>query len=307
MSESPEHTDAKHQAGWSERRWWRQLTGRTAITDSDAPADPTAAITLAPDPRKWRTRRSVFPAGVLRRTWDKLVVPADPPEGFASESLGDLEAKLRTTDEAVAAAILAEAEQAYREPQELIESAERRATTLQGTVAIAASVALAGAGLLLDPTRVPSRSWRVAIVVALALFVLCLLGCAVRALGATVRIFNYEEPGYERIVDRVSMSGPAAMTSRAAELLRAAAVADMIGSVKVGLLRPAAWWFRLALLLLAALTAIVGAYALSDAATSTHRTSGSNATNARSASRSTTTPTAKDRGRSRTPANTVAP
>ncbi len=242
--------------------WWRLLTGSSPAEDEPSDHDPTGPIIVSPDPKKWRTRRSVFPEGRRRNVWDKIVVPSDPPERFATESLSDLVVKLSTTDEHVAAAILTEAEAAYREPQELIESAERRATTLQGTVAIAASVALAGGGLLLDPSRVSGREWRIAIVVTLALFVVCLLGCAVRALGATVRIFNFEEPGYARIADRATMSNSEALTNRAAELLRASAVADMIGSVKVGLLRAAAWWFRLALVLLALLTIVVSAYAI---------------------------------------------
>lgn len=258
----PPELQATAGSGRRESWWWRLLAGSQPATDEEAPYDPTGPITVSPDPRKWRTRRGVFPEGRRREIWDKIVVPADPPERFASESLGELAGKLRTTDEDVAAAILAEAEAAYREPQQLIESAERRATTLQGTVAIAASVALAGGGLLLGPSRISGREWRIAIFVVLALFVVCLLSCAVRALGATVRIFNFEEPGYERIVERASMSNAEALTNRAAELLRASAVADMIGSVKVGLLRAAAWWFRVALVLLALLTAVVGAYAI---------------------------------------------
>lgn len=251
-------------AGSRLRTWgaWRLLTGYSPTTDEDTADDATGPITISPDPRKWRTRRGVFPEGRWRDMWDKVVVPAAPPERFATESLTDLTEKLRTSDEDVAGAILAEAEAAYSEPQQLIESAERRATTLQGTVAIAASVALAGGGLLLDPSRVHGHSWRIAMVVLLALFVVCLLGCAVRALGATVRIFNFEEPGYARIGDRATMSNAEVLTNRAAELLRASAVADMIGSVKVGLLRAAAWWFRLALVLLTLLTAVVSAYAI---------------------------------------------
>lgn len=229
--------------------------------EPESEPDLTGPITNSPDPKKWRRRRTKLPIALVP-LWDYVMVPAEPPERFATESLGDLANKLKTTDEDVAAAVLSEAEAAYSEPQQRIDSAERRATTLQGTVAIAASVALAGGGLLLDPSRIHGRCWRIAIVVLLALFVVCLLGCAVRALGATVRIFHFEEPGFTRITDRASMSSADAKTYRAAELLRAAAVADMIGSVKVGLLRSAAWWFRVALVLLVLLTTLVSAYAI---------------------------------------------
>jgi hypothetical protein len=242
--------------------WWRLLCGSAPANDEEGDDDPTGPITISPDPKKWRVRRSICRDGWWRTKWDEVFVPADPPERFATESLSDLAGKLKTPDEDVARAILAEAEAAYSEPQQVIDSAERRATTLQGTVAIAASVALAGGGFLLDPSRIEGRGLRIAIVVLLALFVVCLLGCAVRALGATVRIFNFEEPGFVRIGDRASMSNTEVLTHRAAELLRASAVADMVGSVKIGLLRSAAWWFRRALLLLALLTVLISAYAI---------------------------------------------
>lgn len=53
-----------------------------------------------------------------------------------------------------------------------------------------------------------------------------------------------------------------ALTHRAAELLRASEVADQIGKVKVGLLRSAAWWFRIAILLLACLAGVLLAYSI---------------------------------------------
>ena len=222
---------------------------------------PTGPITVSPDPEKWRKRRDKIPAW-CRGVWDYVFVPADPPERFATEPLAELAIKLATSDHDVAMAILAEAEAAYSEPQQRIESAERRATTLQGTVAIAASVALAGAGLLLDPARINGQLWRIGFGSLLILFVICLMGCALRAVSATTRIFNFEEPGLERIYERAGMDKAEVLTYRAAELLRAFAIADMIGSVKVGLLRAAAWWFRWALVWLALLTALVAAYAI---------------------------------------------
>lgn len=235
--------------------------GPDAPSGDQTMAEPVGPITVSADPTKWRNRRGKVPSCLLW-LWDYIFVPADPPERFATEPLADLAAKLRTDNQELAAAILAEAEATYAEPQDRIESAERRATTLQGTVAIAASVALAGAGLLLDPGRIQGHLWRIAFGVLLILFVICLTGCAIRALSVTARIFNFEEPGIDRIFDRAKMDRAEVLTQRAAEMLRAFAVADMIGSVKVGLLRAAAWWFRWALVWLALLTILVGAYAI---------------------------------------------
>jgi hypothetical protein len=231
-----------------------------AVQDT-ADLSGTGPITVSPDPKRQRARREKVP-GWLRAAWDYVVVPADPPERFATESLADLAARLRTDDESVARAVLAEAEATYAEPLDRIESAERRATTLQGTVAIAASVALAGTGLLLDPGQIQNRTWRITLVTALLVFVVALIGCGIRALGATARIFNLEEPGLDRIFERAGMTVADASTHRAAELLRAFAVADMVASVKVGLLRAAAWWFRWALLFLTLLALLFGTYAI---------------------------------------------
>ena len=53
-----------------------------------------------------------------------------------------------------------------------------------------------------------------------------------------------------------------ALAHRTAELLRSSAVADQIGRVKVGLLRSAAWWFRIAVLVLVAVAGLLLAYAI---------------------------------------------
>jgi Collagen triple helix repeat (20 copies) len=225
--------------------------------------DPRGPITASPDKEKWRKRFARVQGTRLQRPYEILFVPAPAPERFANEHLDALAQRLRTTNPTVARATLAEAEEIYQEPQQRIESAERRATTLQGTVAIAASVAAAGGGLLLDPTRVHGHGWRVALGLLLAAFVGCLTGCAMRALGATSRTFNFEEPGVERIVERAKATNDYdALTLRAAELLRAFGVADQVGKVKVGLLIAAAWWFRLAILTLCLLTGLIAAYAI---------------------------------------------
>lgn len=234
----------------------------SAPTDDDAVLGP---IIRSPDPRRWRDRW-LWVQGhcpdLLQRAYASAVVPADVPGGYAAVHLNTLKEQLRTPCEATASAVLAEAESAAAEPQERIDGAERRATTLQGTLAIAASVTVAGAGLVLRDDTIDAGGWRTALAATFAAAVIALLACALRAAQVTGRIFQFEEPGFERIAARAQMSASDAMTSRAAELLRAAAVADVVGSIKVGLLRAAAGWFRLALVLLGAVAALLLAYAL---------------------------------------------
>jgi hypothetical protein len=216
--------------------------------------------------RAWR-QRSLEPV----RSY--VLVPAPAPEDFAREPLDDLADSLRTDRQEVARAILTEAEAIFQEPVDRIDSAERRATTLQGTVAIAASVVVAGAGLLLDPSKVSDQRWRMVFSVSVLAFVICLTASAIRALSATSRIFRFEQPGPQRIGHRASMSECDVLTHRAAELLRASEVANQIGRVKVGLLRSAAWWFRLAIVSLAVLAALIATYVIAGPQPTTRRPS----------------------------------
>jgi hypothetical protein len=192
------------------------------------------------------------------------LVPAKLPTDFALEPLPGLAARLATSDVQVAKAVLDEAQAIYREPQDRIESAERRATTLQGTVAIAASVVVAGAGQVLDTAKFPGQGWRVAFTAVLLAFVVCLVACAIHALGVTGRAFRFHEPGPQRIGDLAAMSEEEALVHRAAELLRSSEVANQVARVKVGLLRSAAWWFRIAILTLAVLGGLMLACAIAD-------------------------------------------
>lgn len=224
-------------------------------------ADETGPITVSPDPRRLRERRDRVPDGWVRRRYDYLFVPAEVPQHF-TESLDDLIAKLPAKGPKEAEAVLDEAKAIYEETLARIDGAERRATTLQGTVAVAASLSVAGAGLIVDADRTSDDGWRIGLALGLLGFLLCLVMCALRAAGATSRIFQFLEPGRERIVMRAAMGQRDMLVHRAAELLRASGVADEVATVKVGLLRSAAWWFRAALLVLALFGGAVGWYSV---------------------------------------------
>src|SRR4051794_17010034 len=77
-----------------------------------------------------------------RRAWEHVSVRLDEGTEF-SGSAEEVAAKLATDDDALASALLAQAEKTAAEPHERADGAERRATTLQGAVAIAASFGLA--------------------------------------------------------------------------------------------------------------------------------------------------------------------
>lgn len=223
--------------------------------------DPEAPITRTPDLTRWRKRYERLP-NWLKPVWDYLVVMADAPSGFAKYDLRELAKDLSTDDLEVANATLADAESTLAEPVARIQNAESRATTLLGSVAIAATVAVAGAGLLAGTNPVAATCWRVAFGAVLALFILCLVGSAVRALSATNRIFSFPNSGTQLTLKRAKMSATEAVTHRAAEILRTADVADKVAEVKVGLLRAAATWFRWALGWLTVLVLLGAIYGL---------------------------------------------
>ncbi len=225
------------------------MNGNTDAGEDELPG----RIERSPDPKRIRDRRASL-SGWRRTIYDHVVVPAEIPQEF-NEPLAELIDRLRTADPLTAATILEEAQAISAGTMGRIDSAERRATTLQGTVAIAASLAVTGAGLLLDPSKVPDRDWQFALLALLGCFLACLIGCAWRALSVTGRMFEFEQPGPERIHLRAQAVGPDAQAFRAAELLRAAGVASEVGAVKIGLLRAAAGWLRLALIVLAAFMA----------------------------------------------------
>ena len=86
-----------------------------------------------------------------------------------------------------AASVLDEASNVHDDALATIASAESRATSLQSTVSIAASLVVAGGALLVDPTKIDDRGWRIALLIALGMTLLCLIGCAWRALAVTGR------------------------------------------------------------------------------------------------------------------------
>jgi hypothetical protein len=198
--------------------------------------------------------------GKLLRTL-QLSLPLDDPDEF-TETPEQAIARLTTSDEKVAAAILEEANAIYDAQADRAESAERRATTLQGAVAIAASFGLSGAGFIFDAKKVPSDGWRTAFAVAFAGFIFCLIMTALRALGATSTVHRWQEPKATSIWERPQQKPEQIQVRRAAALVRAAGVNKTIARWKIAYMRAAAWWFRSALGFLAVGAALVLACAL---------------------------------------------
>lgn len=216
-------------------------------------------------PGFWVERLRVrLPSGSKRRwLFDTLFLPVSEPVEF-TEDHKDLVAKLRpepgpSADER-SREILAEAQATLASAEARGAGAERRATTLQGAVAIAASVLLAGSALLGDPEKVHGGDWRAGMAILLLAVTVCLVAAGARALGATARIHIYHRPTPADALRRAEMDPIEARIDLAAETFKDYGYNDQIASWKVAYLAAAAWWFRGALFALLALAALLAAF-----------------------------------------------
>jgi hypothetical protein len=246
----------------------------SAEGDVDA-EQPELAKPYEPAPRRWLRNtgrwieQKVAPTDATKRRWwwERLFVPVPRPTHFL-DTEEEIASRLKPA-EGRSAEALAEAQALFDEPFARSEGIERRATTLQGAVAIAGSFALAGGALLLDTGKVPSHAWRVALVVPYAVTIVSLLACGLRALRATSRVLVWHYPHPEGVLNRVGMSEDEARITRAAELLYCTGRNQATVRYKVAQMRAAAHWFALALAALLVTAALFCTYVIAhdDAAT----------------------------------------
>lgn len=218
---------------------------------------PCAACESAPE--RWRDGWSWPLRRVASFAWP---VPDYPQESFP-ECIHELRRRLETTDSSLADELLSDAESLTTEVESRVLGVQERAATLQGSVAIAATVALAGTALVLDKTKVPEDNWRAIFGIGLGILVVLLTISALRALGASSRVFTYMTPSDEDIFERANLSAEEAKTRRAAYLLQAYGFNNEVAALRVGYLKAAAFWFRCALAVLVSLMCVSVAYAVS--------------------------------------------
>ena len=96
---------------------------------------------------------------------------------------------------------------------------ERRATTLGGTVAVAASLTVGGASLALDRTKVPDHAWRIAFALAFALAALMFALSGLYAIRALVGFRKWGWLYPDPVIERNQRTLPEQHVARAAELL----------------------------------------------------------------------------------------
>jgi len=211
--------------------------------------------------------RARQPEGSLRRRfYDRVALPVGEPTEF-TEGEEELAQELTPNtgdpkkDNERATELLAEAQAIYERAENRAAGAQERATTLQGAVAIAASLLLAGAALVVGQTTLEGSCWRGAFAAVLFAVTASLVMCGLRALSATSTIHRWHRPTAGEIVGRAGLGAPEAKARLAAETLVDYSYNTKIAAWKVAYLGAAAWWFRVALVFLVALAALVSVYA----------------------------------------------
>jgi hypothetical protein len=194
--------------------------------------------------------------GKLLSAWElKVAAPTEFKEAPA-----EIASRLSTQDADRAREILDEARDLYATVEARAEGAERRATTLQGAVSVAATLAVAGATLLVDPSKVEGAGWRVILAVLFLGLIFCLVATAYRAVQASSQVHKWHSPNAEDVFTRIGQQSPQGEISLAADLLYSYGRNTKIADWKVAYMRAASEWFARALILVLALAVAIAGY-----------------------------------------------
>jgi hypothetical protein len=209
-----------------------------------------------------RVKQALAPekAKTRRWWWNRLFVQVPAPTEFLQPK--DKLRELLNAQQDRSTQVLIEAKEQFARPFDTSDGVERRATTLQGAVAIAASFVLTGGGLLLDPTEIRSDAWRLVLGALYALVIMSLVFSALRALRATSRVLVWHYPDGEDVLQRGTKGQDASAyeLALAADFLYAAGRNASNSRYKVAQMRAAGHWFALALAGLLATAVLLVAY-----------------------------------------------
>lgn len=242
--------------------------GHTESDDSTAEAGQTPASKAASrrtkdatqDTNGWRHPvRSAH--GWVAGKRKEIFLAVDEETTFPEEQT-QLTEQLATTDADLAGEVLAEAKDAHDRLRERVKGAERRATTLQGASAIAASLTLTSAGLLIDSTKLRGWVWQLLFGASVIYITFALVMCAWRATLASSRVHRWRTPSDRDILDRTAQGLAAARIDRATALLKVVGDNQRFARYKVAMMRAATEWIVRALAALLALALLATAYAL---------------------------------------------
>jgi hypothetical protein len=217
--------------------------------------------------------------------------------------------KLLTDSPEQAADLLEEAREiAAAIVRDRVEGVERRATTMQGVVAITATFTLTGGGLIV--TQIRGTLWQIAIGGLLFLITLSLALCGFRATQAVANIHRWRAAPRNRVLSRAGQALTESRAERAAYELRVAGVNSRIARFKVTMLNRARGHLLRALAGVPLLTGLLLAYAVAndpvgDAAQSSATPPSASAPASRRSTPSSSEPAAKHAGHQRHPSKST--
>jgi hypothetical protein len=199
----------------------------------------------------------------MLRLLRRILAPWEDKVGkgtFFVEPRDERLARLRTQDPEVARELLEEARRLNDGVDTMVAGVERRATTLQGVVSIAATVAVAGGALLLDPTKIQGLGWRIVLAILFGCLLYCLIATAYRATQSSteIQIWTREDPNEH--LERTSRPAVEVDTELSADMLYGYGRNMEVVRWKVTYLRAASEWFLRGLIFLGLIAATFCVY-----------------------------------------------
>jgi hypothetical protein len=210
--------------------------------DAEEEENPQGA--LVDKPRKYRDDRDRD----LRWLLQWFAPLPNRPARRGSPGRDELEKNVPPiSDPAIAADLLEEAKAVMAMRDHRITSAESKATTLVGTVAIAASLVVAGSGLILDPNRV-TKGWREALIVLVGAVLLFLLMTGYLASRALFHVRTLKRPQVRHAWQRAGLRDTAASRrALAIDMMARAGENRYVADYKLAQIQIAYRWYQLAL------------------------------------------------------------
>jgi hypothetical protein len=213
---------------------------------------------------KYQIRRYDTTKRGLRQWWAPLPRKPNPPL-LTWDEIRTRKKRIQETaqnNSDVASDLLQEATVLFNYRDDRIKAAETKATTLMGAVAIAASLVVAGAGLILDTSKV-ANVWRQVLIVTVLALLFCLLMCGYLSSRGLLTVRTIRRPQARGALRRAEEGNAInARVEQALDLLNRGNDNRYVADFKVVQNEAAHRWYRLALILFLALGALFAAYVL---------------------------------------------
>jgi hypothetical protein len=198
-----------------------------------------------------------MPPPIPQRSWHDWLWPKQNRRWYFTDGQGrDLgEEKLRTLLEGLLDVdeTLEQSQDVAQSAVDRAEAADRRATALGGTVAVAATLTVGGASLVLDRTKVPEQGWRFVFALGFAFATLMFASSGFYAARAVVSFRRWAWPYPDQVIERSRTGREDQRLARVAELLHGFAFNWEVADAKIRAVQSSFRAFVVALLLLVAL------------------------------------------------------